>query len=1013
MKNKNLLNEFKDPYQKNSTNFAPASVSSGPERAPTPAEVQDIFDPKKPLKPAPNVQVVQKLDLDPKNVNCIKDLTDNWMYYAAFGAFVAASTYPIVRPALTAMGKVGAASARGVGSPYKTALAAKEFVDKTLRAGFKQTMAAVGTSLKSFLIKPGRVKALGSWFLGGKSGAGALQNLGGSWNALKGGKPASAMWRASKGTAGGAWASVKMTKNIFLVALVTTIVYKNFGLEKFFKSGSESDNKVLSAGSTYIDIFMNFFIQYDMALEAIMLKMNTNLSKECALTNVIASTVLCTFLLPAGATGGSKLTLSYKLDDVTGLKTADDLKLFVKQERANIIGKLNASALDDFQKIFKEAGMSEKQARQFFDAYLKNPKKATIQGATNAQVQAKCAAAYAKREKELIEMISKQDEGLKVILEGTKKTSDEVRKTITGITENAKAQVRALKTDFRVMSFAQTPLAKIQNLGPLPYGASIDKLLDIRKSLNTVDDLLKTGQISVREASKMYNNLFQRPLSKFSKEVVKAANLDKSSRGRVENLIIVLNNFQKDQKLLKDAFKVAGPPGNPNWLEKIFQTRRARQTDDALNLRVADAGITVTMMQIQRMNSRFSPDDLKRIEQSISDTHTVLRTASGAGVKSTKLLAAERALVVGLISAVTTAIAKEFFMDIDDVNDLETWRKKSLAKSLAWDGFFSWALIDAFRGTPTKMVNALIPGAKIKNPSVEEKYQDALLQLIDKVIDDRQVVASIYLKYIFAGNGNFLKKSFGDIKSFEELNDSAISRIVNDFRVDKSNFQKIEAALQTEFGANFDNLGISGLNSNNNAIEFRKIWWPVLMNILVANSGLIDRIKGIVDDKPDFFQTSEEDKIKFLNSEVFKFKNPDDVNISLEEFKDQFDEELNAKRKGKKLKENQVKEEKQKQKNLISELVQEVIQEYGKGYTPYPYHSHIGEEDEPAEDFVQDWKDFELSLVRDQTRETAISVAKILVKDLELFGDVMDLVGKNQSVAVEILQKLRKDEENS
>ena len=48
MKNKNLLNEFKDPYQKNSTNFAPASVSSGPERAPTPAEVQDIFDPKKP-----------------------------------------------------------------------------------------------------------------------------------------------------------------------------------------------------------------------------------------------------------------------------------------------------------------------------------------------------------------------------------------------------------------------------------------------------------------------------------------------------------------------------------------------------------------------------------------------------------------------------------------------------------------------------------------------------------------------------------------------------------------------------------------------------------------------------------------------------------------------------------------------------------------------------------------------------------------------------------------------------
>jgi len=57
---------------------------------------------------------------------------------------------------------------------------------------------------------------------------------------------------------------------------------------------------------------------------------------------------------------------------------------------------------------------------------------------------------------------------------------------------------------------------------------------------------------------------------------------------------------------------------------------------------------------------------------------------------------------------------------------------------------------------------------------------------------------------------------------------------------------------------------------------------------------------------------------------------------------------------------------------------------------------------------MQDWKDFELSLVRDESRNTAIEVAKILVKDLELFGDVVDLVGKNQSVATEILKNLKK-----
>jgi hypothetical protein len=106
--------------------------------------------------------------------------------------------------------------------------------------------------------------------------------------------------------------------------------------------------------------------------------------------------------------------------------------------------------------------------------------------------------------------------------------------------------------------------------------------------------------------------------------------------------------------------------------------------------------------------------------------------------------------------------------------------------------------------------------------------------------------------------------------------------------------------------------------------------------------------------------------------------------------------------------------EKNMDANKIKKLVQEVISEnYGKGYTPYPYHSHIGEEEEPGEDFIQDWKDFELSIVRDETRNLAIEVAKIFIKDLELFGDIIDLIGKNQSVATEILRQYRKKDENS
>ena len=99
----------------------------------------------------------------------------------------------------------------------------------------------------------------------------------------------------------------------------------------------------------------------------------------------------------------------------------------------------------------------------------------------------------------------------------------------------------------------------------------------------------------------------------------------------------------------------------------------------------------------------------------------------------------------------------------------------------------------------------------------------------------------------------------------------------------------------------------------------------------------------------------------------------------------------------------------------LKSLVGEALKEFntGQGYGRYPYHSDIGMEEEESEDFMQDWKDLELSLVRDETRNTAVQIAKILVKDLELFGDVIDIVGSNQSLGTEILKKLRKNEEKS
>ena len=44
-------------------------------------------------------------------------------------------------------------------------------------------------------------------------------------------------------------------------------------------------------------------------------------------------------------------------------------------------------------------------------------------------------------------------------------------------------------------------------------------------------------------------------------------------------------------------------------------------------------------------------------------------------------------------------------------------------------------------------------------------------------------------------------------------------------------------------------------------------------------------------------------------------------------------------------------------------------------------------------------------MIQDKSRQRAIELAKILVKDLELFEDVLDAAGQNQSLGSEILKK--------
>ena len=88
-------------------------------------------------------------------------------------------------------------------------------------------------------------------------------------------------------------------------------------------------------------------------------------------------------------------------------------------------------------------------------------------------------------------------------------------------------------------------------------------------------------------------------------------------------------------------------------------------------------------------------------------------------------------------------------------------------------------------------------------------------------------------------------------------------------------------------------------------------------------------------------------------------------------------------------------------KNLVKEAFIDKV--YGK----YPYSHMPGDDEEPKADYEEEWKSFCLHLVRDQSRQQAIELAKILVKDLELFEDILDAAGQNQSLGSEILKKMQ------
>ncbi len=107
-------------------------------------------------------------------------------------------------------------------------------------------------------------------------------------------------------------------------------------------------------------------------------------------------------------------------------------------------------------------------------------------------------------------------------------------------------------------------------------------------------------------------------------------------------------------------------------------------------------------------------------------------------------------------------------------------------------------------------------------------------------------------------------------------------------------------------------------------------------------------------------------------------------------------------------------------KKDIKQLVAEVLNE---GYAKYPYNSNEHSEDEPDEDYMVEWSSLVDEVCGNKKKnfdgdpktfeDAAVEVAKLFIKDSELFREVLELAGSNKSVGVEILQQLKAAKEKS
>ena len=309
-----IIFEFKEDRKKKTPGFVP-TAGLRKSRLPGGLTIDKkgvVREPDGTAARATDDKVIRALNLDPANNNCFDDFKENFWSYMGLGTLAALTFAPIGVPAVRALSKGFSGGAHLLMHPQSTIIRWGEKINNIDTAkAFEKLKKAPAASLR--------------WIS-------FVDNYKATWAQMKQAGILSKLGGVSRG-------GFYFTKHLVIIAFFVSLGY-NFIWKKWIKSDDKTgvldqiDNDAFQKTLTMAELAIEFFINFELAIDYVILMMNPDLERDCIITNTILTAIGVTFAAQIAAPGLPGPAQGFNALKLSKIKSADELADFVAAQRA-------------------------------------------------------------------------------------------------------------------------------------------------------------------------------------------------------------------------------------------------------------------------------------------------------------------------------------------------------------------------------------------------------------------------------------------------------------------------------------------------------------------------------------------------------------------------------------------------------------------------------------------------------------------------------------------------------